>query len=336
LTNAKYRLHDGTNQYYWNGAAWVISIANWNTEAEIATNIATYNATGTRILRVVVNLSTTDAGVTPELFGIRLAYEADLPSVQDDLIYRTLVRKLKSGIRPVTDFYVKSDGASTVNLGTKLVADKSPFNVVDVDAIYNQTDDPKHDTSILSSYDPVTKIATLSSAQTIGDVLLFRCIYAPVVTFEATHPDFIQLESIPAIVLTNLNSFRSGPLAQRDIVADKSIIEGIIFDPPYRTNFKCSITIAAPGAVDGQRLADTVQDYFEQNTLMSMYGTDEQFKVKLIEAFRSATTPSEEPLYTGSSVLELLEVNFYRRKALKSDMDGVYPVGAVVLTTNRA
>ena len=44
LTSVNFRLGDGTNEYYWDGAAWSVSTTSWNTEAEIANNISTFPA----------------------------------------------------------------------------------------------------------------------------------------------------------------------------------------------------------------------------------------------------------------------------------------------------
>ncbi len=44
VTSAGYRLHDGTDQYWWNGAAWEVNTTDWNTEGEVATNIGSFRS----------------------------------------------------------------------------------------------------------------------------------------------------------------------------------------------------------------------------------------------------------------------------------------------------
>jgi len=337
VTSTKYRLHDGTNQWFWNGAAWEQGTSTWNAEAEIATNISSYIATATRTLRIVVNLKTTNKSYTPILRGLRLAYEANLRSEQEDLVYRTLLPAMSAAVRPVARFVTNGAGSSSIDLGAVLTATKMTYQIVGVDAVYNHTDDSGHLSDLLSSYNSTTQIITLSGSLASSKVAFIEATIEPELVFEATSPDFIELEKVPALVLTGLTPTGTHPTALRDSVTDKDAVDPtiLVFPPPYRMTFLCDIIATAARGVDLQRLVEETTKFFEANRIMRTNGTDEPFGLRLVDEFRSTTVPTAEGLHSSQARFEIADLYFHTRGVL-TDQDGVYPIQSVKLTGDAA
>lgn len=336
VTSVGFRLYDGSDQYWWDGDSWEIETgSNWNTEAEIATNISSYNALDTKTLGIVVNLVTANSSYTPEVKGVRLAYKADLQSFQGDVIYRTIMQGFKT-VRAVFDFVMSQvETGTSVSLGTALDTNNSPFLVTDVVAIYDHDGDPDHETDLFSSYNSSTRVITLSGSVAADTTLFVVVEYRPAVAFDATHPDYVELSQTPSVYLSGLDQFDSHPLAQDEAVVDKEAGTLVQFPPPYRTNYRCGILVSAPGGVTQQRLVDAVAAYIEENRVMRTKGTDEPFALRLDRPFDSDTKPAGKGIHAARSRLEMRELCFYRREALTSGDDAVYPVQTVVLDAAR-
>ena len=81
-----FRLGDGTNEHWWNGSAWVVDTAHWNTEAEVSAHIASFPVTS-RKLQVIINLKTNNKAYTPKLYRAKVLWDSTI-EFQEDLIFR--------------------------------------------------------------------------------------------------------------------------------------------------------------------------------------------------------------------------------------------------------
>lgn len=333
-TTVIYRLHDGTRHMYWNGAAWIEtaadSLTHWNVEDDVAAHIGAFNAVATRQLRVVIKLRSGDGAATPELFAVRLAYEADLPSEREDLIYRTLVPALK-GLRPMSDFVAKADGTALVDLGDALEAARIPFQVVGVDAAFDRTADPQQLVDLFQSYNAGTKVVTLTGAVTSGHDLVVRVIYQPVVAFDATDPDYTELDAVPSLTLVGAREVGSYQGTARDEVVDRGSLtpSAIVFPPPRRINYRIDLILSAPGGVDLQRFEDAVTAWIDTHPVMRTTGTDEPFELGWAEPF-AAASGNGKGIRSARAVIELRNVYLHGRA--RTAADGEYPVLSLQLT----
>jgi len=69
ITDDGYRLGDGTNEYWWDGGAWVVNASNWNTEQEVCENIESFPVTSLK-LQIIVNLTIERVPVWDSATGI--------------------------------------------------------------------------------------------------------------------------------------------------------------------------------------------------------------------------------------------------------------------------
>jgi len=293
-TSVGFRLSDGTNQYWWTGSAWQINTSNWNTEAEVATNISTFPATS-RKLQVVANLKTVDSSVTPELVEIRVLYGAQLDSELEDMILRTIVRGMKS-IRAITRFPIKmATTGITIDLDNFPL--DSDYNVVDVDAAFNHTDDPDHNADLLDSYDSGTKVITLVSQVTAGKTVWLRLEYKPRVAVH-TSRDYIEVEHIPSLIIEDVALVDAVQRFGEDYVGKRSDYSATILPAPTQGNLDFTLSAIADKVVDGLRLSAAVKRWFGDNPLIRSTGLDEAYSLRLVDEYEHRGTPSEEDLFT--------------------------------------
>jgi hypothetical protein len=332
ITGAGFRLHDGTSQWYHNGSAWVISTSLWNTEAQVAANIATYNVKATRTFGVVVNLTTTDDTATPQLQELKVAAEYKI-DFSEEIVYRTLVRALTENVRLLIDFALKVvfPGGSTINLSTARI-DYSP-DIVDVDSVFDHTADPDHLTNLLSSYDAPTKVITLGTAIPVGNVAWIILVARPRVAVENTSQDFIEVEHTPALVITEIESAESSTLPSGDSVVNKGAGTIIETPAPFRENLRFTMLGHAPGGVAGERLWSALVQYLESNPVLRSPGLDEGYRLLKMGERGSRTIPNAANLHTFQLRFQLMDIVMYTRKA-RGAADGVYPVMRVNFDTS--
>jgi len=293
-TSVGFRLSDGTDQYWWTGSVWQINTTSWNTEAEVAANISAFPATS-RKLQVVVNLKTDDVTVTPELVEIRVLYGAQLDSELEDMILRTIVRGMKN-IRAITRFPIKmATTGITIDLDNfTLDAD---YNVVDVDAAFNHTDDPEHNTDLLDSYDPGTKVITLISQVAAGKTIWLRLEYKPRVAVQ-TSRDYIEVEHIPSLIIEDVALMDAVQRFGEDYVGKRSDYTATIVPAPVQGNLEFTLSAIADKVVDGLRLSAAVKRWFGDNPLIRSTGLDEAYNLRLVDEYEHRGTASEEDLFT--------------------------------------
>jgi len=325
VTSHRVRLHDGTNHKFWSGTAWVTAGAtDWNTEADINAHIATFPS---RTLRVVVNLSTTDRRYTPQLHWVKLAWNGVI-YFWEDIIYRSLVRSMKAAIRSLADFPIDMPAtASTINLNSFPL--DSGFDITDVDSVFNNTLDPDHLNDLKVSYNPGTKVITLSGSIAAGNRAWVRFLYKPkVVVIQGQ--DYKNLAAVPTIVLEDFHEVGSRGLAFTDGVFDRATGRTVLFHPPYYTDLRFAIIGLSPTGVDALRMNEDVLSYFENNPMLVSQGLDEQYRVQILSEFEDTSDPSLSGVRTSKVTAEIKGVLSYLRPA-ETEASGMSPVRRIRL-----
>ena len=311
VTSDGFRLGDGTNERWWDGAAWVVNTTNWNTELEVAANIAAFPIASQK-LQVVVKLRTADRRFTPTLTAVRVAYLTDIES-QEDILYRTIVPTLRDNVRPTTDYQIQvAASGTTLDLASTYKLE-TPYKVVGVAAAYNLTTDPNNLNNIFQSYDANTKVVTLSASVTGGQVVLLRLIYEPVVAVMASQ-EFNEVYKVPCIVIEDF-SLRGNDIAAREAVVNKATGAAVVVSNPYQADVEFALQIITDKGVDHQRLADALKRLPATQPLFKSKALDEDFTFQLLGEFQSANVPNRAGLHASRLRARLVGALFFVRDA---------------------
>lgn len=325
LTFDGFKLNDGTTDLYWDGAAWsAAGASDWNTEADIAANIATFPVDSLSI-QVIVNLGTTDPSVSPSLQAIKILYSSDI-EFQEDIIYKSLLKDLREGIRPITAHPVKLPADSnTIDLVNDFPL-KTPYNVVGIDAVYDHTNDPNHLVDLFQSYDTGTKVITLTSVLTAGTVAWIRITYEPEVSV-TTKRTYIEIAKVPALVISDINVIDFGEGQGDDTVVNKATGQGTRVLAPAQYDIEFVLRCLTDKARDQQRLADAVKEYFDQNPLIRSRGMDETYRLWLTDEFDQVGQIGQEETETSQLRFRIVKALFYNRGDAQ-----VFAVGAFTVS----
>lgn len=309
-TSIGFKLNNGTNDYYWTGSAWAVAGASdWNTEAEIATNIATFPVGK---LHVVVNLVTTDATITPTLQYVLVGYSAQIVFLEQ-WIYRTLVPLLREGCRPYAHWAIPiGTTTSTIDLDDYQL--DTPFNLVGIDTIYNHTDDSDHHTDLFDSYDTGTKVITLTTSIAAGKVAWINFIYEPEVAV-LTSADYHELRKVPVLTLEDLRISEANRSGWTNELVDKSAGTAIVYDPPWQCCLEGDIIISAPRSLDEMALAEEVLSFLSDNQAVTIQGTGEIADWTLREPYSRSSDVELNDLRTSTIGFKLWPLRMWIRPA---------------------
>ncbi|MCH7726059.1 MAG: hypothetical protein IH991_06205 [Planctomycetes bacterium] len=310
LTFTQYRLGDGTNEFFWNGSAWVVNTVDWNTEADVADNISDFPVTSLQ-LQVIVNIGTNDKTVTPFLQAIKVLYKSDI-EFQEDLVYRSLVPDLRENIRPITDFPVQlGSDSSTIDLTNDFPL-KTPYNIVDIDAVFNDDVDPNHLVDIFTSFNPVTKVITMNQVISSGTIVAIRIIYEPEVAV-TTKRTYSEISKVPALVIADINVAESAESQGDDTVMNNNTGVGTRVRGPLQMDIEFVLRCLTDKARDQHRLADEVKRHFRQNPLIRSRGLDEPYRLWLIDEFDQQGVIGQEETESSRLRFRIVKALFYNR-----------------------
>jgi len=332
VTSLGFKISDGTTVRYWSGAAWVVAGASdWNTEEEIAANIDTYPVSE-RKLGVVINLKTTNKLATPKVKAIKVLYSSDV-EFQEDILYRSLVPALRAGVRPrgrlIFEALTTTDTFDLDDLGIE-----TPYNIVDVDAAFNHTDDPNHLNDLLSSYNPNTKVVTLTASVAAGKDVWIDFLWEPEVAV-TTSQDYSEVEKVPSLVLDDINLVDASVRGQPDGVVNRADGTAVTVPAPLVGDLEILAHLITDKGVDLQRFATELKRFFENNPLLTSVGTDEEYRLWVLDEFDMTTAANRGDLHTGRLRFRIVGVRYYLRDAvdgyaikkfhLTGDMDVTIP-----------
>lgn len=319
VTGEGFRLSDGINEYWWDGDSWEIDTTNWNTEAEISANIVSFPATARKI-QVVVNLSTTDETQTPELVEIKILFGALLDSELEDLLLRSLVPELRSEIRPVTRFILLATEIDQIDLKQfKLDGD---YRVVDVDAVFNHTTDPSHNTDIYSSHtsrseptdrwvDGQVDVITLSPSVGVGNTLWLRLKYEPVVAIE-TSRDYYEIEHVPCLVIESTR-YNAREFGGEHHVGNKGDYTAKVLKSPLQGTLEVSLVGMSGKLVDHERLNAEVNRFFGSSRVIRSTGLDESYRLWLVGEHEHRSRPNASDLRTWTKIIRVENFRTWHR-----------------------
>lgn len=294
VTSLAFRLTDGTDEYYWDGGAWAVSTTEWNTEAEIAANIATFPV-APRSLGVIVNLRTTNATATPRVRELKVLWSSDVEFLED-VIYRSLVPSLRENVRPIARL-LAAPGVETSTIDLNDYPMDVAYNIADVVGVYNRNTDPNRQTDLLQSYDTGTKIITLSSPLPAGDIAHIRFTYEPEVAV-TTSAEYSEIAKIPALVLADIDFDASrGP--EDDWIVSKADGSAVRSPAPYMGDLVITMHMLTDKAIDLHRLHDEVLAYFENNRELRSTALDRAYTLWLTSEYDMRTAAGSADQHTG-------------------------------------
>ncbi|MDE1971540.1 MAG: hypothetical protein KGI50_08270, partial [Patescibacteria group bacterium] len=232
----------------------------------------------------------------------------------EDVLYRSLVPLLKT-TRIIVDFNIKvpMPGGSQLDVLTPVKKANNKFNVVDVESVFNNNLDPDCYNNLLSSYNSVTGIATLSTAVPVGQIAYCRLVLQPQVAVKNTSMDFIEAELAPSIQLTDIMSVETQPTAHEIGVTNKATKAVLRVQPPYRFNLRFTMIALAPGGVDLTRTLEALVELMEENPLLTSAATGEQYRLWLIEEFQDTTQPNDMNLHSMQATFEVLNILTFKK-----------------------
>jgi hypothetical protein len=298
------------NELYWDGGAWsAAGPGDWSTEAEVVANIAAFPM-ATQSIQVIINLSTTDPKYTPEVDWVKLLYNSDL-EWQEDYIAESMMPELREQLRPIAEYAEDLVAASTT---VDLSVIETPYDITDVDSAYNLTSDPQKLTDIASSYDTGTKVLTLTGSQPLGERILVRFKYRPVVAL-MTSQDYSEFAKVPAVILDDVELFGHHSIEPGDHVIDKGTGDGYRLAHGYQADIDLQIRCIADKSKDQHRLADELKRFFATNQQLRSRGQDELFDLWLADKYGQQATPSQDELQAGRLRARIVRAVFYARDA---------------------
>lgn len=296
-TSLGFRLGDGTDEYYWNGASWEVNTSDWNTEEEVATNISSFIVTD-RKLQIIINLVTTRSDHTPVIEEIRVLYDSDI-EFQDDIIFDSLIPFMKDNIRPIGRYLIKMASTSdTIDL-TNDYPLKTAYNITGIDSVYNHTDDPGHATDLYQSYNVNTKIITLSSSVAQDKKVWIRFYYEPEIAV-STDREYIENDVVPAIHMTNIEEINDKRIPGYTCVRDKAAGTAVKLKNPRQKDLEFFLAVVTASQLDQQRLVDEVRNFFENNITLKSKGLDEDYPMVLTRGYEARTGIVEQRTLSGN------------------------------------
>lgn len=324
VTSHQVRLSNGVNQYYWNGAAWVVAgPTNWNTEADVNAHIQAF---AFRRFRVVVNLKTTNRNYTPVLYWVKAAWEGFV-YFWEDIIFRSLVRTMK-GIESISDYPIKLDASSsTIDLSANPL--DSGYDITSIDSVFDHESDPDHMVDLFSSYNPGTKVITLAVPIPAGHTAWVRFVYKPAIVV-VQGVDYKSVAKVPAVLIENIEEVGSTTLPWKDGVFDRASGEVVQFQEPYCTNLRFSIVVLTPGSVDSLRLNEDIVGYFDQHPLLRSTALDEEYRLQMASEFQESAEGNLTDLRRTRASAVIHNVLSYLKPALKGS-DGLSPTRRIRL-----
>lgn len=322
VTGEGFRLSDGTDEYWWSGAAWVVSTTAWNTMAEVAENISTFPVASKK-LQVVVNLSTTDPEQTPELVEVRVLYAADVVSEIEDLVVRSLVPRLKADIRPVARVpLVKHEGDALDEISLALYKIDTDYRFVGSVAVYCDSDDPGHDTDLYQSHtskstptdpwhDGTVDVITLSQDVAVGKSMWLELEYEPFVNLY-TNQDFYELAHVPAIVVERL-VYSGRELRGDNFVGDRGAGTAHVIPRVYQGPLELTIAVTTDKLYDSTAMHDEVATFLSDNQTLKSVGIDEAYRLRSVGTLDFSTALVNNELRTWRITVNLENVLVYAR-----------------------
>ena len=304
-TNVRYKINDGTDDRFWDGGAWsVAGAADWNTALEVVQHIVDFPVTD-RKFGLVINLVTTDSSVTPTLHNVDLLMDLDVDYFRS-IISESLVPSIKEKIRPVIDEVFDAPGGTLCNLRDLETA----YNLISVDAVYNDTDDPNHATTLLSSYDATSKVVTLISAVDRGKALWVRFTIEPEVYLNFPSQDYTEVEKIPAVVIDSVELVGNEIIAQQS-VRNEDAKNASVRRSPFRLHIKFDVRLLAKRNRTLLSMMDKALAHASDTRLLPWPALDEEISLSTKQEGLFGGRPNLSDVHETSYTLILNDLHLF-------------------------
>lgn len=348
-----YRIYDGTDDLWWDGVAWSVAGAGeWNTEEEINTNIDTYPILPDRSFAITVNLRSVDTRnqITPLVKELRVLMEVHIDFLED-IVFRSLMPSIKNNVTALANYAAVPAFASDVSsIDFSQYRINTPYNIVDVERVYDLTDDIELLYNLFDSYDTGTGVITLASDLPAGHrpLIIFR--YQPEIVY-ITHQDWIEVHKLPAIILQRVDV----PVATaynrsaKEGIVNKATGDAFVVSSPWRASIEFRLHGLSASAVDEMRMISRTLEYFENNQLLRSTGLDEYYRMYLEKEFRDMSTPGrsdERAFWTKFSIKDIrmpfvgedatavMNLNFTFKEPAPAHEDPVKGGARIVISTH--
>lgn len=308
-TDVRFRLNDGVIDRYWNTGAsdWTPAAPNnWNTEQEVADHI---DAWPTQALSVVIMLSTTDPSVSPNVTELRLLYDTDLVALEDYVV-RSYIESLRENFRGISILQAKSTGQTSIDLSKM----QTPYDIVEVDALYNNTADPMHMRPVAGwAYDVGTKLLSIP-AQPTGNMLEVRFAWRPHVVLMQSQ-DYTEIPRIPAIVVDGVVVVNRSVVRERPYILNKGTGQGYAFDNAFQADIDVPLKLLCASSRDLHVMAEETSRFFANTTLLRVRGQDEFYPVCDEDTFDDGSAASQKEVYSATVQARIYNAVFYPEDA---------------------
>lgn len=289
VTSVGFRLSDGVDEYWWNGAGWSVNTSSWNSEEEVAANIAAFSALA-KTIQVVVNLSTLVETETPELVMVRVLYAADVVSEIEDIVERSLIPRLKSEIRPFARVPMLKHADDLLNeISLSLYKIDTDYRFVGAITVYNHTDDPTHEVDLYQSHttkstpqdpwhDGTVDVITLSQDVDIGKTIWLEMEYEPFVNLN-TNQDYYELAHVPSLVVERV-TYHGRELVDANFVADRSSLTAALLRRVYQGMVELTLAVTTDKLYDSTAMQDELFTFFADHPTLESVGLDESYRFR--------------------------------------------------------
>jgi hypothetical protein len=269
----QFKLNDGTDDRYWDGGTWAVAGAgDWSSESDVAANIASFPVTS-KSLALVINLVTSDESVTPAVSLIDVWMNCDIDYLRS-ILADALIPSLRSGVQPVLDFSLLSEGGNRLNLRDV----ETKYNIASVVAAYDTTSDPGRVSNLFSSYDAASKTVELTSPVTRGNTIRLRFRIEPEVHLNWGSQDYVEVEALPAIVVDNVTLSGNEVFAQID-VRDPDAQQAHVRRFPFRLRFSVDVRLLAEKNRTLLSMMDRALEHLASTPLLPWPAVDEEISM---------------------------------------------------------
>ncbi len=309
VTAVRYRLSpDGVAELWWDGAAWTAAApGQWNTEAQVANNIATF---ASRSIQVILNLSTTDGGQTPEVSCVKILWESDI-EFQQEYIARSLLPAMREELRPIGELALDLT-ASTTTVDLNQI--ETAYDFMGLDSAYNVTDDPDKLVDIGASYNINTKVVTLTGPVGPGKQLLIRFAYRPAVMITRSQ-DFTELAKVPAICIESIVQDKKRTIQPGPHVINKETGDGWQLKDGFQSDINFTVRFTADKARDLDALGDQLKQFFLDRLLLAR-GQDEFVRLYTLEEYSHQPSALQSELHSARLRARISNAVFYVKEAV--------------------
>ncbi len=320
--SAYFRIADPDGQFHWDGATWNEVEPDsqlWNTEAEVATNISSFELrSGT--ISIVVNLRTTSTLNAPSMLWFKLMGDIEA-NLEYDYIYRTIVPSLMDNIRPIGRFAVsvpEPDNAFIAGLAEITSGMLKSYNLRGISHVYNDTQDPDQRVDIFVAENIAEDRIDLSVAPAANDQLTVYFLYEPEVAVQ-TSREYVEVAKIPAITLESITITDKALYRSKDLgIYNVGNGEGFILPAPRFSDISFAAEVITSLQYDEFQILRAIQKWMSTMPQLRSNALGISFDLITGFTFSENSSPNKDDVRTGTLTFRLANVVFYDSGAFPS------------------